>query len=76
MAEIRLQLAETEYEAGNVSGTVAWLVEGLNIEKSQWVISPHHDRKIIQHFIRVGLQKHIVTLRRKPSAAEKAELLE
>jgi hypothetical protein len=42
MAEIRLQLVETEYEAGNVSGSVAWLVEGLNIEKSQWVIFPHH----------------------------------
>jgi hypothetical protein len=35
MAEIRLQLAETEFEAGNNSGSVAWLVEGLNIEKAQ-----------------------------------------
>ena len=37
---------------------------------------PPSCRKIIQRLIRVGLQKHIVTLRKKPSATEKAELLE
>jgi hypothetical protein len=35
MADICLQLAESESEAGNMSGSVAWLFEGLNIEKSQ-----------------------------------------
>lgn len=32
--------------------------------------------RLLNGLIRVGLQKHISTLRRKPSAAEKAELLE
>jgi hypothetical protein len=76
MAEIRLQLAETEFETGNNSGSVAWLAEGLNIEKAQWVTLPSTDRKVIQHLIRVGLQKHIGTLGRRQSATEKAELLE
>jgi hypothetical protein len=35
MADVRLQLAETESDAGNMFGTVVWLVEGLAIEKSQ-----------------------------------------
>jgi hypothetical protein len=35
MAEIWLQLAETETHSGNIPGSVAWLTEGLNIEKSQ-----------------------------------------
>jgi len=35
MAEVRLQLAETESDAGSISGSVAWLAEGLDIEKSQ-----------------------------------------
>ena len=35
MADIRLQLAETESDTGNMSGSVTWLAEGLNIEKSQ-----------------------------------------
>ena len=35
MAEIRLQLSENELDARNMLGSVAWLAEGLNIEKSQ-----------------------------------------
>ena len=35
MAEIQLQLVEMEFEVGNNSGSMAWLVEGLNIEKAQ-----------------------------------------
>jgi hypothetical protein len=35
MADVHLQLVETESDAWNMSGTVAWLVEGLAIEKSQ-----------------------------------------
>ena len=37
---------------------------------------PSPERKSIQHLIRVGLQKHIGTLRRRQSAAKKVELLE
>jgi hypothetical protein len=33
-------------------------------------------KRLLNDFIRVGLQKHILTLRRKPSTVEKAELLE
>jgi hypothetical protein len=36
MADIRLQLAEKEREAGHLSGNLAWLTEGLNIEKAQY----------------------------------------
>jgi hypothetical protein len=35
MADIRLELAEKQMGSGGLSGSVAWLVEGLNIEKSQ-----------------------------------------
>jgi len=35
VAEIRLDLSETEMETGSLSGSVTWLVEELNIEKSQ-----------------------------------------
>jgi hypothetical protein len=37
MAEIRLKLAETEVQKGNLSGVVSALTEGLAIEKSQCV---------------------------------------
>ena len=35
MAEIWLQLAETESESRNTSGSIVWLAEGPNIKKSQ-----------------------------------------
>ena len=37
IADIQLELAEKEVAAGNISGSVSWLMEGFNIEKSQWV---------------------------------------
>jgi hypothetical protein len=37
MADIQLELAEKEVAAGKISGSVSWLMEGFNIEKSQWV---------------------------------------
>jgi hypothetical protein len=37
MAEIRLKLAETEVQKGNLSGVASALTEGLAIEKSQCV---------------------------------------
>ena len=36
----------------------------------------HHKNRVLNHQFRVGLQKHISSLKRNPSAAEKAELLE
>ena len=38
MAEIRLKLAETEVQHGNLSGVVSAITEGLAIEKSQCVL--------------------------------------
>ena len=38
MANIHLQLAETESDARNMFRIVAQLVKGLNIEKSQYAI--------------------------------------
>jgi hypothetical protein len=35
LAEIRLKMAETEVQQGNLSGSVSTLTEGLAIEKSQ-----------------------------------------
>jgi hypothetical protein len=35
LAEIRLKLSQSEKDAGMVGGTVAWLSEGLNLEKAQ-----------------------------------------
>jgi hypothetical protein len=48
MADLRLQLAEMESDAGNMSGSVAWLVEGLAIEKSQYVDHASHIKKVTQ----------------------------
>ena len=36
----------------------------------------HHENRALNHQFRVGLQKHISSLKRNPSATEKAELLE
>ncbi|KAG1721503.1 uncharacterized protein EDB91DRAFT_1026363, partial [Suillus paluster] len=35
MAEIRLRLTENELSANGRTGSVAWLIEGINIENSQ-----------------------------------------
>ncbi|KAG0698587.1 hypothetical protein DFH29DRAFT_1002673 [Suillus ampliporus] len=35
MAEIRLQLTENEMSTNGRSGSVAWLIEGINIENAQ-----------------------------------------
>ena len=34
---LRIYNVDVETDAGNMSGMVAWLVKGLNIEKSQYV---------------------------------------
>lgn len=38
LADIRLKLSEKEIQQGNLSGTVATLMEGLAIERSQYVV--------------------------------------
>ena len=38
LADIRLKLSEKEIQQGNLSGTVATLMEGLAIEQSQYVV--------------------------------------
>jgi hypothetical protein len=32
---------EKEFDSGNISGSIAWVSEGLNIEKSQCVNRTH-----------------------------------
>ncbi|KIM74299.1 hypothetical protein PILCRDRAFT_14559 [Piloderma croceum F 1598] len=41
MADIRLELAEKEVAARKISGSVSWLMEGFNIEKSQHSLQKH-----------------------------------
>jgi hypothetical protein len=42
MADVHLQPAEMESNVGNMSGSTAWLVEGLTIEKSQYINHASH----------------------------------
>jgi hypothetical protein len=57
MANLHLQLAEIESNVGNMSGSVAWLVEGLAIEKSQYINHASHIRKVTQCFNQGWLAK-------------------
>ena len=36
LAEMRLQLTESGLSTNGRDGSVAWLVEGINIEEAQW----------------------------------------
>ena len=38
LTDIRLKLSEKEIQQGNLSGTVAILIKGLAIERSQYVV--------------------------------------
>jgi hypothetical protein len=38
MAEIRLRLTENELSDNGRSGSVAWLIMGINIENAQYVL--------------------------------------
>ena len=38
LADMRLKLSKKEIQQGNLSGTVATLMEGLAIEQSQYVV--------------------------------------
>lgn len=39
LAEIHLELTEEEAKSGGLSGSLAWLTEGMGIESAQYVSS-------------------------------------
>jgi hypothetical protein len=39
MAEIRLKLAKTEYADTGKTGLISWLINGINLEGAQYVIT-------------------------------------
>lgn len=43
MAEMRLKLTESEYADTGRSGSISWLIDGINIEDSQYVVLSYID---------------------------------
>lgn len=48
MAEIQLKLTESEYADTGRLGSISWLIDGINIEDSQYVVLSYIDGDV--HF--------------------------
>jgi hypothetical protein len=71
-------LSETEVQQGNLSGSVSALTEGLAIEKSQYVYTTNYTIGSfhVPYNSRTLLQRHVASLGRTCSVAQKNDLLD
>ena len=72
-----MKLSEKELHQGNLSGTVSALTEGLAVEKTQYARSSLIYNEYNSEFpVRLLLQRHVVSLGRNCSTAQKTDLLD